>query len=149
MTNSTDIDVRVKLKPGALIPTYANSDAVGADLYAHLSHKLTLWPGQRQLIPTGVSFELPPNYEVQVRPRSGLALKHGLTVVNAPGTVDPDYRGDISVILLNTGQDAVEIEPGMRIAQAVIAPVHRMRFEAVEQLGETGRGESGFGSTGV
>ncbi len=144
-----EIDVKVKLKKGAKLPLYATDGAVGADLYAYLKTPITLEPGERYAVPTGVFIELPPGYEAQIRPRSGLAAKHGITLLNAPGTIDWDYRGEIKVILLNLGKEPFTIEPFMRIAQMVIAPVVRARFTVVDDLGETKRGEGGFGHSGI
>ena len=131
------------------LPTYATSGAAGMDLLAALDAPLRLEPGQRGLVPTGLSIALPPGYELQVRPRSGLALKHGIVLPNAPGTIDEDYRGEVGVIVMNAGQDTFVIEPGMRIAQAVIAPVVRATWIECDELDETGRGAGGFGSTGT
>jgi dUTP pyrophosphatase len=137
-----------KLDPSAQIPKYETPGAAGLDLRANNKETVTLWPDGRVLVGTGLSVELPPGYEAQVRPRSGLALKHGVTVLNAPGTVDEDYRGEIKVLLYNTGE-TFPIHPGERIAQLVIVRVaHATVAEAVE-LSETERGEGGFGSTGV
>ncbi|MGE4218267.1 MAG: dUTP diphosphatase [Alphaproteobacteria bacterium] len=131
------------------LPAYATADSAGMDLLAAVEATLTLAPGARALVPTGLAIALPPGYEAQVRPRSGLALKQGLTVLNAPGTVDADYRGEVGVILINLGQAPVAIERGMRIAQMVLAPVSRLAWEAVPALSETDRGAGGFGSTGT
>lgn len=135
------------------LPAYETPGAAGADLRANLPEVqraagLVLAPGARALIPTGLRAEIPPGYEMQVRPRSGLALKHGLTVANAPGTIDSDYRGPLGVILVNLGADPVTIAHGDRIAQAVVAPVVQADFALVDTLGETARGQGGFGSTG-
>jgi dUTP pyrophosphatase len=131
------------------VPTYASSGSAGADLRASLSHPITLSPGERSIIPTGISLELPDGYEGQVRPRSGLAVRHGLTVLNAPGTIDSDYRGEIKVPMINLGSQAFTIEPGMRIAQLVVAPCIRVHFRQQSSLEPSRRGEGGFGSTGV
>lgn len=128
------------------LPAYATEGAAGMDLLA--ARDMTLPPGGRALVPTGLAIALPDGYEMQVRPRSGLALKHGVTVLNAPGTVDADYRGEVGVILLNTGDAPFVIARGDRIAQAVFAPVTRAGFEEVVVLPETRRGTGGFGSTG-
>ena len=135
------------------LPAYETPGAAGADLRANLPEVmraagLVLAPGARALIPTGLRTEIPPGYEMQVRPRSGLALKHGLTVANAPGTIDSDYRGPLGVILVNLGADPVTIAHGDRIAQAVVAPVVQADFALADTLGETARGQGGFGSTG-
>lgn len=138
---------------GLPLPGYETPGAAGADLRANLPEGLraaglVLAPGARALIPTGLRVEIPPGYEMQIRPRSGLALKHGLTVANAPGTIDSDYRGPLGVILINLGADPVSIAHGDRIAQAVVAPVVQTGFELADSLGETARGQGGFGSTG-
>lgn len=130
------------------LPAYATAGAAGLDLAAALDAAVTFAPGERRALPTGFALALPAGYEAQIRPRSGLALKHGLTVLNAPGTVDADYRGEVRVILVNLGQDAVEIRRGDRIAQMVIAPVASARLDEVAQLSDTARGAGGFGSTG-
>lgn len=135
------------------LPAYASAGAAGADLRANLpaQQRATgrlLRAGARVLVPTGLRLEIPEGYEVQIRPRSGLALKHGLTLPNTPGTIDSDYRGPLGVILLNTGDRAVRIGHGDRIAQMVVAPVTRAAFTLAECLGETTRGAGGFGSTG-
>ncbi|MEM1251050.1 MAG: dUTP diphosphatase [Cyanobacteria bacterium P01_H01_bin.21] len=135
-----------KLIPDAVIPSYAHPGDAGADLVAVQPH--TLNPGQHLAIPTGLSAEIPQGYEMQVRPRSSLALNHGITVLNTPGTVDAGYRGEIKVILINLGQSVFEISPGQRIAQIVIAPVLRANFVVAESLNPSSRGEGGFGSTG-
>lgn len=131
------------------MPHYASDEAAGADVRAHLEHPMTLSPGEVALIPTGLRFEIPSGYEIQVRPRSGLALKNQVTVLNTPGTIDSDYRGELKVILINHGQHPFVVEPGMRIAQIVVAPVLQARFVRAEALAESGRGAQGFGSTGV
>lgn len=131
------------------LPRYETRGAAGADLRANLPDgAMTLAPGARALVPTGLCFEIPPGYEVQVRPRSGLALRHGLMLVNSPGTIDSDYRGEIGVIVMNGGDQPFEITHAMRIAQIVVAPVVQTRFELVAELGVTERGAGGFGSTG-
>lgn len=136
---------------GLPAPAYASAGAAGLDLYAALpaGQKLVLEPGARDLIPTGVQIALPDGYEAQVRPRSGLAVEHGVTVLNAPGTIDSDYRGEVKALLVNLGGQPFEITRGMRIAQLVIAPVVRAQLVAVDELDETARGEGGFGSTGL
>ena len=132
------------------LPFYASAGAAGADLRANFVDRsgVTLEAGARVLVPTGLRLAIPEGYEVQLRPRSGLALKHGITLPNAPGTIDSDYRGPLGVIVMNAGQEPFEIEHGMRIAQMVVAPVVRAEFELVEVLSETVRGSGGFGSTG-
>ena len=133
------------------LPGYATGGAAGADVRANLPDRgmLLLSPGERVLVPTGLKMAIPDGYEVQVRPRSGLALKHGLALVNAPGTIDSDYRGPVGVIVVNLGDAPFEILHGMRIAQLVVAPVVRARFAISDTLEETERGDGGFGSTGL
>jgi dUTP pyrophosphatase len=131
------------------LPAYETEGAAGMDLRAHIPTAITLAPLERHLFPTGLRIELPQGYEAQVRPRSGLALKKGLTCLNSPGTIDADYRGVIGVILVNLSNHAQTIEPGERVAQMVIAKHERVVWQAVELLNETQRGEGGFGSTGV
>ncbi len=135
---------------GLALPAYETEGAAGMDLRAAVPQDapVTLQPGERQMIPTGLSMAIPPGYEVQVRPRSGLAAKHGLTCLNSPGTVDSDYRGELKVILINLGREAFVVQRGERIAQMVVAPVTRGVFEEMDVLPETVRGEGGFGSTG-
>jgi dUTP pyrophosphatase len=133
------------------LPGYATEGAAGLDLQAALreNEQITLESGERTLVPTGIALQLPQGHEAQIRPRSGLALRHGITVLNSPGTVDADYRGEISVLLVNLGSDAFVIERGLRIAQMVIAPVSRVELIDVERLDTTGRGAGGYGSTGA
>ena len=131
------------------LPHYATDGAAGMDVCAALDEPLMMNPMERLAVPTGLAMAIPHGYEIQVRPRSGLALKQGLTVANAPGTIDSDYRGEVKVILINFGQDAVEITHGMRIAQLVLAPVSIARPQLVTTLDETDRGTGGFGSTGT
>jgi dUTP pyrophosphatase len=135
---------------GLPLPAYHSVEASGLDLAAAVAHEtpLELAPGARALIPTGFVLELPPGCEAQLRPRSGLALKHGVTVLNSPGTIDADYRGELMVLLINLGSEPFTIRRGMRIAQLVVARVEHLRVEAVEALAGTTRGERGFGSTG-
>jgi deoxyuridine 5'-triphosphate nucleotidohydrolase len=145
------VPVRIKRLPhGAALPlpAYASAGAAGMDLLAAIVEPVTLAPLARRLIPTGIAIALPPGYELQIRPRSGLALKHGITLPNTPGTIDEDYRGEIQVILLNASDEHFTVTPGMRIAQAVLAPVVRAAWQEVDTLDETSRGTSGFGSTG-
>ena len=132
-----------------VLPDYATPGAAGMDITAHLDTAVTLAPSARAAIATGFSMQLPSGYEAQIRPRSGLALKHGVTVANAPGTIDSDYRGEVAVILINLSQQDFTITPGMRIAQMVIAPVTHCRFEDTLQLDMSDRGAGGFGSTGL
>lgn len=129
-------------------PAYASNEASGMDLRSAALNPIQLKPLQRALIPTGISISLPRGYEAQVRSRSGWALKHGITVLNAPGTIDSDYRGEIGVILINLGEVAISIEPGDRIAQLVVAAVSKVQWENSSNLNSTGRGSNGFGSTG-
>lgn len=131
------------------LPAYATPGSAGLDLRAHLEESRTLQPGERALIPTGLSMALPDGYEAQVRPRSGLALKHGITVLNSPGTVDADYRGDVGVILINLGHEPFAIAPGDRIAQLVVAAYAQVEWALGESLPETERGSGGFGHTGT
>ena len=140
--------------PTLPLPSYATAEAAGMDIQANLAPEdraagLTLRPGARALIPTGLALGIPPGFEAQMRPRSGLALREGLTLLNSPGTIDADYRGEIGVILINHGTQPVTIAQGARIAQMVLAPVTRARLVAVAALGETARGAGGFGSTGT
>ncbi len=133
---------------GLPIPGYMSEHAAGADLCAAVREQLTLLPGARALVPTGFSIALPPGYEAQVRPRSGLASKHGITLINSPGTIDSDYRGEVHVPLINHGKNAFTIEPNMRIAQMLILPVSAVEITEVTELEETARGTGGFGHTG-
>ena len=135
-----------KLNPEAIIPAYQTKEAAGFDL--HSIENVVLKPGERKLIGTGLAFEIEYGYEVQIRPRSGLAFKHGITVLNSPGTIDSDYRGEIKVLLINHSDEEFEIKKGDRIAQAVVAPVIQAEIVEVEELSSTERGEGGFGSTG-
>jgi dUTP pyrophosphatase len=131
------------------LPTYATDRSAGLDLLAAVEAPLELAPGTRALVPTGIAIALPDGYEAQVRPRSGLALHHGVGVLNSPGTIDADYRGEIGVILVNFGAQAYRVDRGARIAQLVIAPVARASWREVDDLADSGRGEGGFGSTGT
>ena len=145
------LDVPVTRLPHAgdlPLPAYASALAAGLDLLAAVAEPLVLPPGGRALVATGLCIALPQGYEAQVRPRSGLALRYGVTVLNAPGTIDADYRGEIGVILVNHGHEAVAIERGMRIAQLVVAPYVRVAWHAADALDATARGAGGFGSTG-
>jgi dUTP pyrophosphatase len=136
-----------RLSPDAKIPQYSHPDDSGMDLIA--LQDIELFPGESRLVPTGIAIELPPQTEAQVRPRSGLALKHQITVLNTPGTIDEGYRGEIGVILINHGKNSFQVTAGMRIAQLVIAPVLRVEIEEVGDLSTTQRGSDGFGSTGL
>jgi dUTP diphosphatase len=137
------------LRDGALLPEYQTSGSAGADLHAYLAEPITLKPMERTLIPTGLFLELPEGYELQVRPRSGLALKYGVTVLNTPGTVDSDYRGELCVLLVNLGSEPFTVQNGDRIAQAVVAQTVQVRFVQTDALSKTGRGSNGYGSTGI
>lgn len=144
-----EVKVKVKLSGGATLPQYQTAGASGADLRALLPAPVEVAPGSRCAVPTGVYVEVPAGYEVQIRPRSGLAARKGLTVLNTPGTIDNDYRGEIVVIVINLGSDVVSIASGDRIAQMVVCPVVHGSFERVESLSKTPRGEGGFGHTGM
>lgn len=134
---------------GLALPTYMTEDAAGADVCAALYDELTLLPGARAMVPAGFSLALPPGFEAQIRPRSGLALRYGVTVLNAPGTIDADYRGPVNVILANFGTEPFVVRRGDRIAQIIVAPVSHAAFAVVETLEGTARQAGGFGSTGV
>ena len=154
MTESACIEVRVVRLPHAAdlpLPDYQSAMAAGLDLLAAVpaDAPVELAPGARALIPTGIAIALPAGFEGQVRPRSGLAVRHGITVLNAPGTVDADYRGELQVILVNLGAETFVVSRAMRIAQLIIAPVQRIKLVEVDALGPTGRAQSGFGSTGT
>ena len=140
---------RLENGQGLDFPSYETAGSAGADIRAAVDAPMTLAPGERALVHAGFAMALPEGFEAQVRPRSGLAVKNGLTVLNAPGTIDSDYRGEVMVPLINLGQEPFVIERGMRIAQMVIAPVVQGQFVGVETLDETERGAQGFGSTGV
>jgi dUTP pyrophosphatase len=140
---------RLRNSDGLELPTYATPASAGMDLLAATDGPMSILPGERAMVATGVAIALPTSYEAQVRPRSGLALKHGVTVLNAPGTIDADYRGEIGVILINHGNENFTIERGMRIAQIVFAKVHTADWEEVAELPESVRAEGGFGSTGL
>jgi dUTP pyrophosphatase len=142
-------EIEVLVKTEGDLPVYSTEEAAGADLMAHISEPITLAPGEYACIPTGLFLEIPIGFELQIRPRSGLALKHGITVLNTPGTIDSDYRGQVGVILMNHGKMPFQVLPKMRIAQAVLAPVIRARFVKVEMLAATARAEGGFGHTGL
>ncbi|MCP5469474.1 MAG: dUTP diphosphatase [Chlamydiales bacterium] len=141
--------VKVVTEDEELIPVYASKEAAGADVRANISEPFVLESGRTVLVPTGLFFEIPSGFEIQVRPRSGLALKHQVTVLNTPGTIDADYRGELGVILINHGKREFVIEPKMRIAQVVVKPVCRVEFEPVGELAISERGSGGFGHTGV
>lgn len=146
---SERLEVGIDLEEEKCIPEYASQQAAGADVKAHITEELVLKPGASILIPTGVYLEIPNGYEVQIRPRSGLALKQQITVLNSPGTIDSDYRGEIKIILINHGKSDFIITPGMRIAQMVFAPVMQAVFTRKRDLAITKRGEGGFGHTGT
>lgn len=148
---SKPFTVRIRrVRPGVNpLPRYMTSHAAGMDLLADVAEPMTLQKGERALVPTGIAIALPDGYEAQVRPRSGLALRQGVSLVNAPGTIDPDYRGEISVILINHGAEPFTVNPGDRIAQMLFAKFERGELLEVEHLEETARGEGGFGHTGV
>ncbi len=141
--------VRLPHGQGLQLPDYATAAAAGADLVAAIDGEIELAPLERRIVPTGISIALPVGFEAQVRPRSGLAAKHGITVANAPGTIDADYRGEVGVILINLGKEPFRIERGMRIAQIIVARHARAVWREVSTLDETARGAGGFGSTGV
>jgi dUTP pyrophosphatase len=148
-----NVELRIKQLPhgeGLPLPAYQSALAAGFDLTAAVPEDspLTIAPGARALVPTGLVFALPDGFEAQVRPRSGLAMKHGLTVLNSPGTIDADYRGEVQILLINLGVDSVVITRGMRVAQCVIATVTRANFAVMASLDQTARGAGGFGSTG-
>jgi dUTP pyrophosphatase len=144
-----NVTVRVKrLRPGAQIPAYQSANAAGMDLVADLGGTVLVAPGQRRSIPTGIALQISPGFEGQVRPRSGRAIREGLTIINTPGTIDADYRGEVMVLIVNLGDETIEIHPGDRIAQLVIAPVTRVEVIEVGDLEPSGRGGGGFGHTG-
>ncbi len=148
--NTVSVQVRrVRPNPDLELPKYQSELAAGLDLRADLDAPLSLKPLERTLVPTGISLAIPPGFEGQVRPRSGLAAKQGLTVLNAPGTIDADYRGEVKVLLVNLSSEAVTLQRGDRIAQLVVAAVTRATLVEVSELSETARGSAGFGSTGV
>ena len=130
------------------LPQFETTQSAGMDLRANIDAPVVLQPGDRALIPTGIKMALPDGYEAQIRPRSGLAYKHGITVLNSPGTIDADYRGDVGVLLINHGREAFTVEDGMRVAQMVVAQYSQFEWESVDDLDETARGAGGFGSTG-
>jgi len=142
------LTIRIKRLRSAPIPRYQTEHAAGVDLHASLEEPFTLHPGERALVPTGLVLEIPPGFEGQVRPRSGLALRHGIALVNSPGTIDADYRGEVGVILINLGNEPFTITDGERVAQLVFARCERAEFLEVAELSETGRGGGGFGHTG-
>ena len=141
--------VRLPNSAGLDLPQRATLESAGMDLLAAIDSSIVIDPGIHQVIPTGISIELPEGYEAQVRPRSGLAAKHGITILNSPGTIDPDYRGEIGAIIINLGNSPFEIMRGMRIAQLVVSKFVNFYWDEMENLGTTNRGEGGFGSTGT
>ena len=141
--------VRLPQGEGLPLPAYMSHGAAGADVVAAVERDLVLAPGERAVVPTGFALEVPPGYEVQIRPRSGLAAKHGVTCLNSPGTIDSDYRGPVGVVLVNLGRDPFVVRRGERIAQLIVAPVVQAAFREVEALAATPRGQGGFGSTGT
>ncbi|HET6253388.1 MAG TPA: dUTP diphosphatase [Puia sp.] len=148
MSQNTNIKVKIINQSPYPLPAYATEGSAGMDLRANLSGPVELQPLERQMIPTGICIELPPGYEAQVRPRSGLAARHGITCLNSPGTVDSDYRGELKVILINLSSEVQVLHPGDRIAQMVVGPVVRVEWETVEEIGMTMRNTGGFGHTG-
>lgn len=147
MRNKIEVKI-IRCRPKAQLPRYMTEQAAGMDLYAILDEDVVLAPGRRVMVPTGIAIALPAGYEAQVRPRSGLAVKHGVTLVNSPGTIDADYRGEISVIIINHGENDFIINDGERIAQMIIAPVSHCCWSLVENLEVSDRGSGGFGHTG-
>lgn len=143
------IEVKVVASQGAVVPVYKTEGAAGADVCAFVTETVTIEPGTFAMIPTGLFFEIPQGYEIQVRPRSGLAAKNGITVLNTPGTIDSDYRGELKIILINLGKQAFVVNNGERIAQIIVSPVTVADFKITDSLSDTQRGEKGFGSTGV
>ncbi|MCU0843317.1 MAG: dUTP diphosphatase [Spirochaetes bacterium] len=143
------IPVRITVLPGASIPAYQTIGAAGADVFARVDEPVAIAPGAVALIPTGIAIQIPEGYEAQIRPRSGLALRHGVTCLNTPGTIDSDYRGEVKVILANLGGEPFVVEHGMRIAQMVFARVYRADFIAVDSLARTERNDGGFGHSGI
>ncbi len=142
------ISISIRNQSSNELPEYATAGAAGLDIRAHLSEAITLQPLERRLIPTGLFLEIPIGYEVQIRPRSGLAFKHGITVLNSPGTIDSDYRGEVGVLLINLSNEAFVIENGERVAQMVVAAHEQASWKEVSELSDTDRGAGGFGSTG-
>ena len=141
--------VKVINRSGNPLPAYETAQAVGLDVRAHTLEPITIGPLERVMVPTGLYFQIPEGYEIQVRPRSGLAAKYGITVINSPGTIDPDYRGELKALLVNLSNEPFEMQPGERVAQLVFARYERLAWEEAVVLDETRRGEGGFGSTGV
>lgn len=142
------VKIRCVVKEGGILPEYKTPGAAGADVCACLASPVIIAPGEWKLIPTGLNAEIPAGFEIQVRPRSGLALKNGITVLNAPGTIDSDYRGEIGIVLINHGHEQFTVNSGDRIAQLVVGSVAQCAFESVSSIGQTDRGSGGYGSTG-
>jgi len=153
MSEITTVDVGVGIqvvaKDPRYLPSYQSTGAAGADLMAAIEKEVVIHPGKRMLIPTGLFFEIPEGFEVQIRPRSGLALRHGISLVNTPGTIDSDYRGEVGVIVINHGTEPFIVRPEMRIAQMVVAPVVQAEFIPVTEVSSSERGSGGFGHTGA
>lgn len=143
------IPIKIHAQPGAVIPTYQSKGASGADICAYVTESVILQPGETTLIPTGLTIEIPEGYEAQVRPRSGLAINHGITLLNTPGTIDSDYRGEIKIIIINLGKKEFIINNGMRIAQMVFSKVYIGNFINADELSSTERHDGGFGHSGV
>lgn len=143
------VKIECLIESGAYLPEYTTKEAAGADVRAFIEKAVPLLPNQRVLISTGLKFQIPEGFEIQVRPRSGLAYKYGITVLNSPGTIDSDYRGELKILLINLGNEVFVIEPKMRIAQVVVTPIVRADFSFVTELVSSERGDGGFGHTGV
>lgn len=142
------IQVKIINQSGNPLPAYETTHSAGMDLRASLAQPELIAPGERKLIPTGIFIELPTGYEAQIRPRSGLAYKHGITVLNSPGTIDADYRGEVKVLLINMGSDTYEVQNGDRIAQMIVSSCSQITWQPADELGETERGAGGYGHTG-
>jgi dUTP pyrophosphatase len=143
------MEVKVKkLRDGAVLPDYQTEHAAAMDIQACIDEPMTAQPLERFMVPTGLAFEIPVGYEMQIRARSGLSIKHGITMVNGVGTIDADYRGELSILMINLGQDAFTIEPGMRVAQMLVQKYEKVSWQLTDTLSETDRGTNGFGSTG-
>lgn len=144
------MEVKVKkLRAGAVLPEYQTDQAAAMDVHACLDAPMTVEPMERFMVPTGLAFEIPEGYEMQIRARSGLSIKHGMTMVNGVGTIDADYRGELSILMINLSQESFTIEPDMRVAQLLISKVEKISWQLAEDLSETTRGAAGFGSTGI
>ena len=149
MVEKIDVEVKKLRHFKGELPSYETNLASGMDVRAQLERTINVEPGQRVVLPTGLSFAIPEGYEIQARPRSGWALKKGISVLNTPGTIDADYRGEIKIILINLGKDIVEISDQDRVAQLILCPIYQVNFKVVEELKTTIRGNGGFGSTGI